>query len=209
MYNPEEDVIPYELLADALAISNVVPLYKVYFDKDTGDIISISNEDIPDYTNSIDVEYDTIKEFLQGKQHSYLYKVMFVDQLTPVIVLKKSTDVNFIVIEEVPCVDHWDNMFTVENYPLLNKWGFQLRPDQKNILKTHNLNTSFEVFVVDKNNNSFLIRTIKVTLGELINLDRVYVDHISSKETDITSINIFVRKFFSTTGYQILYDTNS
>jgi hypothetical protein len=209
MYNPEEDVIPYELLADALAISNVVPLYKVYFDKDTGDIISISNEDNPDYTNSIDVEYDTIKEFLQGKHQSHLYKIMFVDQLTPIIVLKNSSDVNFIIIEEVPYVDHWDSMFTVENYPLLNKWGFQLSFDQKNILKTHNLNTSFEIFVVDKRNNSFLIRTIKLTLGELINLDRVYVDHISLKEKDVTSINIFVRKFFSTTGYQILYDTNS
>ena len=47
-----------------------------------------------------------------------------------------------------------------------------------------------------------------MSLNDLINTDRLYVAHASSKEANIEN-RIFVRKFFSTIGYQILYDTNS
>jgi hypothetical protein len=208
MYNPEEDIIPPELLAQALAISNMPVTYKVYFSKDTGDILSISNEENFEFTNSIDVEYATVRPFLIGKKQLSNYKIIFADQTTPTIVSKFEGDVKLASIEQVPLVDNWDSMFTIENYPLLAQWGFQLRPDQRNTLQSHNLNTTFEVFIVDKNNNNMLIRGIKMPLSALINTDRLYVAHTSSKEANIEN-RIFVRKFFSTIGYQILYDTNS
>jgi len=208
MYNPEEDIIPPELLAQALSISNVPVTYKVYFSKDTGDILSITNEENLEFTNSIDVEYEIVKSFLTGKTQLANYKIIFANQTTPTIVSKSEGDVKLASIEQVPLVDNWDSMFTIENYPLSAQWGFQLRPDQRNTLQSHNLNTTFEVFVVDKNNNNFLIRSIKMSLNDLINTDRLYVAHTSPNEAS-TENRIFVRKFFSTIGYQILYDTNS
>ena len=208
MYNPEEDIIPPELLAQALEISSIPVTYKVYFSKDTGDMLSVSNEENLNFTNSIDVEYETVKPFLIGKKQLSNYKIIFADQTTPTIVSKSEGDVKLAIIEQVPLVDNWDSMFTIENYPLLAQWGFQLRPDQRNILQSHNLNTTFEVFVVDKNNNNMLIRGIKMTLSDLINTNRLYVAHASPNEAS-TENRIFVRKFFSTIGYQILYDTNS
>ena len=208
MYNPEEDIIPPELLEQALAISNVSVTYKVYFSKDTGDIVSITNEENLEFTNSIDVDYAVVRPFLIGKKQSSNYKIIFADQTTPTIVSKSEGDVKLASIEQVPLVDNWDSMFTIENYPLLEQWGFQLRPDQRDVLQSHNLNTKFEVFVVDKNNNNMLIRGIKMSLNDLINTDRLYIAHTSSREANIEN-RIFVRKFFSTIGYQILYDTNS
>jgi hypothetical protein len=208
MYNPEDDVIPYELLEKALMASRIVPMYNVYYDKDTGNILSIANESRDDLLNSFEVEYDIVKEFFNGKKLSSNYKVVFVDQTTPVIISKNDTDVNLIVIDEVPKVTHWDSMFTIENYPLLQQWGFQLRPDQQTILKQHNLNTVFEVFIVDKDYNNILVRSIKLILKDLLENDRIYVKHQVNKEADVDN-RIFVRKFFSTIGYQILYDTNS
>jgi hypothetical protein len=208
MYNPEEDIIPYELLEQALMISRVTPVYSVYYDKDTGNILSITNEPRTDLVNSFEVEYDVVKEFFNGKKFSSNYKVVFVDQTTPVIISKNDTDVNLIIIDEVPKVEHWDSMFTVENYPLLQQWGFQLRPDQQTILKQHNLNTAFEIFIVDKDYNNILVRSIKLFLKDLLENNRIYIKHEASKEADVEN-RIFVRKFFSTIGYQILYDTNS
>lgn len=207
MYNPEEDIIPYEVLQQALMISKVPSLYKVYFDKDTGHILSITNEENTHFTNSIEVEYDIVKDFFNGKKIFSNYKIIFVDQTTPVIVSKNDTDVSFVIVEEVDFVDHWDSMFTIENYPLLKKWGFQLRPDQRMLLKEHNLNTTFEVFIVDENYNDFLIRSIKLLLGELLSNDRIFIEYASAKEANVKN-RIFVRKFFSTIGHQILYDTN-
>ena len=124
------------------------------------------------------------------------------------VISKNDTDVNLIIIDEVPKVEHWDSMFTIENYPLLQQWGFQLRPDQQVVLKQHNLNTAFEIFVVDKDYNDMLVRSIKIFLKDLLENDRIYIKHEASKEADSEN-RIFVRKFFSTIGYQILYDTNS
>lgn len=208
MYNPEEDIIPYELLEQALSISKIVPAYNVYYDKDTGNILSITNEICESLLNSFEVEYDLVKDFFNGKKLSSNYKVVFVDQTTPTIISKNDTDVNLINIDEVNKVDHWDSMFTIENYPLLKQWGFQLRPDQRTILKQHNLNTAFEIFVVDKDYNNMLVKSIKILLKELLENERIYVKHELTKEADIEN-RIFVRKFFSTIGYQILYDTNS
>jgi hypothetical protein len=208
MYNPEEDIIPPELLEQALQSSQVSSLYKVYFDKDNGNILSITNEENQNFLNSIEIEYELVKGFFTGKQISSNYKVVFIDQTTPTIVSKNDVDVNIINIEEIPRVEHWDSMFTIENYPLQHQWGFQLRPDQRNILKEHNLNTAFEVFVVDKDHNNFLIRSLKILLKDIIDADRIYIQYESKKEENIEN-RIFVRKFFSTVGYQILYDTNS
>lgn len=71
MYNPEEDVVPYELLEKALMISKVKPPYKLYFDRNTGDILSISNEEIEDFSTSIEIDYSLVKEFFDHKKKYY------------------------------------------------------------------------------------------------------------------------------------------
>lgn len=205
MYNPEEDVVPYELLQAALQISNVPVLYKVYFDKDTGNILSITNEDNLEFVNSIEVEYDLVKEFFINNKSINDYKVIFVDQTTPAIVNKSIDDVDIIMIEEVEPTNNWDNIFTIENYPILKKWGFQIRPDQKEVLKKYNLNTAVEIFVVNQDNLNLLIRSIKLHLSDLLYNDKFFVTFDTEKE--LNNNKIFVKKFFTTTGYQILYDT--
>lgn len=209
MYNPEEDIIPPELLAQALMNSKISSIYNVYYSKDAGDILAITNEIRTDLLNSFEVEYDIVKEFFNGKKSSSNYKVIFVDQTTPVIIAKNETDVNLIFIDKVATVEHWDSMFTIENYPLLKKWGFQIRPDQKQSLLKYNLNTSLEIYVVDNSSMNFIYRTIKLSVNDLINKDRELVDYHLDKEGDIINISVYVKRFFSSVGYQILYDTNS
>jgi hypothetical protein len=208
MHNIEEDIVPQELIDQAIAMSNLSTLYKVYFDKDTGDILSITNEENLNYTNSIDVEYAIVKDLLTGKKQLSNFKIAFSETATPEIVSKITGDTSFSAIEEVPIVDNWNSVFTIENYPLLKQWGFQLRPDQRVILQRYNLNTIFDVFVVDADNYNFLIRSIKISLKDIIEKDRVYITHDSNKESE-TDNKIFMRKFFASTGYQNLYDTNS
>lgn len=207
MYKPEEDIVPYELIEQALMLSKVPPLYKVYFDKENGNILSISNEEDGSFTASIDVDYELIKEFFNCKKNIKDYKVIFIDQSTPAIVKKETQDIDLISIEEVNLVDNWNNMFTIENYVLLKKWGFQLRPDQRKIFKNHNLNTTIEVFVVDKNYDYYLLRSIRIPLSEVINNDKFFVPYLLDRESE--NNKIMVKKFFASTGYQVLYDTES
>ena len=202
MYNPEEDIIPYELLEQALKASRVTStIYNVYYSKDAGDILAITNEIRTDLLNSFEVEYDVVKEFFNGKKSSSNYKVIFVDQTTPAIISKNETDVNLSFIDKVANVEHWDSMFTIENYPTFKKWGFHIRADQKEILSKYNLNTSLEIYVVDRSNMNFIYRTIKVSINELIKKDREIVYYHSDKEGDVSNIAVYVKRFFSTVGY--------
>jgi hypothetical protein len=209
MYNPEEDVIPYELLAQSLALSNVVSLYRVYFDKDTGDILSVTNEPSKHYDCFVEFDFDVVKDFLNGLNQFKDFQVTFIEQNTPRIVSKYEDDITAVFLTRVPVVAHWNSMFTIENYPLIKQWGFQIRPDQKEILKKYNLNTTLEIYIIDSRNMNFIYRTIRISINELINQEKEIVQYLSNKEGDIDNVVVYVKQFFSTVGYHILYDTNS
>jgi hypothetical protein len=208
MYNPEEDIIPYELLAESLALRTSAPPYRVYFDKDTGDILSVTNEPSLIHNCFVEFEFDVVKDFLNANSNFKDFQVTFIDQNTPKIISKYEDDIHAVFLTRAPLVNNWDSMFTIENYPLMKQWGFQLRPDQQIALTQHNLNTAFEIFIVDKDYNNILINSIKIFLKDLLENDRIYIDYNTSKEADVEN-RIFVKKFFSRIGYQILYDTNS
>lgn len=204
MYNPEEDIIPPELLAQALALSNTSLVYRVYFDKDNGNLLSITNEENLDYTNYVEFEYELVRDFLLGKYQLAKYKIIFVDQNTPKIVSRFDDTSTGIFLTKVQPVDNWDSMFTIENYPTFKKWGFHIRADQKALLSKYNLNTTLEVYVVDKQNMNFVYRTIKISMNELIKKDREIVYYHSDKEGDIANTVVYVKQFFSTVGHYVI-----
>ena len=204
MYNPEEDIIPYELLAQSLALSTVVLPYRVYFDKDSGDIISVTNEESTVYDCFVEFEFDVIKDFLNGISQLKDFQITFIDQNTPRIISKYEDDIAAVFLTRAPLVTNWDSMFTIENYPTFKKWGFQIRTDQKEILKKYNLNTTLEIYVIDKRNMNFIYRTIKVSINELIKKDREIVYYHSDKEGDVENTVVYVKQFFSSVGHYII-----
>jgi hypothetical protein len=204
MYNPEEDIIPYELLAQSLALSTVVQPYRVYFDKDSGDMLSITNEESTVYDCFVEFEFDVIKDFLNGISQFKDFQITFIDQNTPRIISKYEDDIAVVFLTRAPLVTNWDSMFTIENYPTFKKWGFQIRTDQKEILKKYNLNTTLEIYVIDKRNMNFIYRTIKVSINELIKKDREIVYYHSDKEGDVENTVVFVKQFFSSVGHYII-----
>jgi len=204
MYNPEEDIIPYELLAQSLALSTVVQPYRVYFDKDSGDILSVTNETSTVYNCFVEFEFDVIKDFLNGISQFKDFQITFIDQNTPRIISKYEDDIAAVFLTRAPLVTNWDSMFTIENYPTFKKWGFQIRTDQKEILKKYNLNTTLEIYVIDKRNMNFIYRTIKVSINELIKKDREIVYYHSDKEGDVENTVVFVKQFFSSVGHYII-----
>lgn len=203
MYNPEEDIIPPELLAQSLALSTNISLYRVYFDKDTGDILSITNEPSSIYECFVEFEFDIVKELLNGSSRVNDFQITFIDQNTPKIVSKYEDDLTTVFLTRAPIVTNWNSMFTIENYLSLKQWGFQIRPDQKEILKKYNLNTTLEIYVTDKHNMNFIYRTIKVSINELIKKDKEMIDYSSDKEGDVANTAVYVKQFFSTVGHVI------
>jgi hypothetical protein len=204
MYNIEEDIVPPELLAQALAISTAPAIFRVYFDKDTGNILTVTNEENPVYDHFVEFDFNIVKDFLNSKHQLKDYSITFIDQSTPKIVSKYEDDITAVFLTQAPLVTNWDSMFTIENYPTFKKWGFQIRNDQREILKKYNLNTTLEIYVIDKRNMNFIYRTIKISINELIKKDREIVYYHSDKEGDINNTVVYVKQFFSSVGYYII-----
>jgi hypothetical protein len=204
MYNIEEDIVSPELLAQALALSVIPAIYRVYFDKDTGSILSVTNEESLVYDHFVEFDFNIVKDFLNSKHQLKDYSITFIDQSTPKIVSKYEDDITAVFLTQAPLVTNWDSMFTIENYPTFKKWGFQIRNDQREILKKYNLNTTLEIYVIDKRNMNFIYRTIKISINELIKKDREIVYYHSDKEGDINNTVVYVKQFFSSVGYYII-----
>ena len=204
MYNIEEDIVSPELLAQALALSVIPAIYRVYFDKDTGSILSVTNEESLVYDHFVEFDFNIVKDFLNSKHQLKDYSITFIDQSTPKIVSKYEDDITAVFLTQAPLVTNWDSMFTIENYPTFKKWGFQIRNDQREILKKYNLNTTLEIYVIDKRNMNFIYRTIKISINELIKKDREIVYYHSDKEGDIDNTVVYVKQFFSSVGHYII-----
>ena len=200
MYNPDEDVVPEDLIAQSLALAVSKPTFRVYFDKDTGDILAISNEENPNYQHYLDFDMSVVEGFLTNKQNPANYKLVFKDASTPDIVLKNDDDIVIASLLEIPTTKGWSNALTIENIPWEDSWCFQLREDQIDLLKEFNLNSTLEFYVVDENNDNFVYRIIRLSLTDLVNNRKFYVRH-NNKIERRQSNRIYTRKFFKNYGY--------
>lgn len=204
MYNPEEDIVSADLIAQSLALAMPTnPKFKIYFNKDTGDILAIANEDNPAYQHYLEFDQSVVEPFLTNKQNPANYRLIFKDASTPEIILKNTEDILIANLFEVPSTTGWSNALTIENIPWEDHWCFQLRDDQIDNLKEYNLNSYVEFYIVDGLNDNFVYRIIKISLSDLLNNKKFYVRH-DHKIERLQTNKIYTKKFFKTYGY--LYD---
>lgn len=204
-YRLTDDPIPEELLQQALALSSAESFHKIYFDRDTSEIYAISNEIIDGYEHFFEVPTEQISHILNNERLEK-YKVKFDADDVPSVILKPVEDSTAPTLIKLKSVDNWDSELTVEQYPLLKKWGFHLRADKRQRLKFAGINSRLEFFIVDANNKNFVINTVSFNFQELCENERVFIPFSYAKETDL-NIEIYTKTFFKTIGFKVLYDT--
>src|SRR5210317_1414508 len=57
--------------------NNTLPTYRVYFDNDTGNILSITNREVSHLKNSFIVPIQEVEEFLLGSRNMTKHRVVF------------------------------------------------------------------------------------------------------------------------------------
>jgi len=203
----QEEYLSEEEIAKSLAIGNIDNVFRIYFDKDTGDIQAISNEPSTKFDNFFEITYPRIADFLSGKLNFINYKIVFSSPNDPKIVPKfdvDNSDTNIII--DVENVDHWASTITVGNLVNLGYWKIQLNPGDSYFIQQKNINTTLEFYIVENTNLNFLIRVIKINLRELAYRKSILIQHNSTVESKVDKIKILTKKFFDKYGYRILYD---
>lgn len=207
MDNILDTSVSQEMLAAALAISEAVNKHKIYFNKETGEILSVTNENSKEFTDYIEMLSDEVADFLNGSKDINHFKLIFISETNTPVFVKKFEAVDSILLSEVPDVANTDTGFLIENYPDIKMWSFRLSPTEKTSFKNFSLSTKLEIYIVDVDNSNFLYRTISVPFEELLTEDRVMIEHIFPIEQKTKRIKVLTNKFFMNFGYKVLYDT--
>lgn len=177
--------------------------YYVYYDMDTGAILSASNELNDNYTNKLIVDYSTYDSFVSGRE-------LFSDW---VVIRSKNPDLAD-CMEIVPKLKQEiyfkNNLFVWISDPQLSdteckvlwtsdkaKWTFSLGGSVRLKIQNHILNLPSEMsFYITLNNDlDFIIREIKINPKDLM-AGNVDVPFEHDAEYYISKIGISTRRIF-------------
>lgn len=207
-YTLDDEDIPAEILNVSQQLANMLTVHRVYFEKDTGEVIAITNEDFPGHDTFFEIKSVDVDELLRNNKRLMDYCVTIDTDGKPILVLKNSKDEKILFLKPIDEVDHWNYELTIEKYPLLRKWGFHLRPDKKIKLKNIGINITLEFFIVNDLNHGIILRTINLNLNELYGADRLFIPFELDSE-DNEDLKIYTKSFLKTYGFKMLYDTDN
>jgi hypothetical protein len=182
--------------------------YRIYYDKENGDIISITNElaSIP-YEN-VEVEFATVERFLTGKDNFIFFRIEFDEEDAVKFVNKKESPVVFKsnIVEYIRAVEN--NEAILQVIWTKKNWAFKINKEFLKHPRSKSLNSKINFFVTKENNINFLIRSIEIKIKDLIENEHVYIEFVSEEENHIEDIAMFTLPFFESYGMTINHGTD-
>ena len=188
---------------------NIPHKYYIYYEKKTGEILSVSNEKNSSYEYGIEVDFDVAENFLSGKWKFRDYQVGYhKDSGKPTVlsltnefsgynfnnkVFEWITDDN----QSADCTVEWNLRDQVWNFSLSQSF----KQEYKSILAP-----KLVFFVTLENDSDFLIRTIFIATQELLDSVCVTVPFESSFERDINKIAISSKLVFKNYRLKVVYE---
>ena len=199
----EEEFLTAEQLQALLDVKYVFT-YFVYFEKDTGNILALSNEKL-DYENFVEVEFAEIEKFFNSTENFINFKIAFDNDGSIKFVNKNQGDLIFKtnIIENIRLSDR-ENILTVEWSK--DGWKFIMNELFLQHPRAKSLNAKLHFFITNDSNINLLIRQLEVQLRNLIGNGHVLVPFINEKEKDIENISMFTLPFFESYGMRIKHD---
>jgi hypothetical protein len=199
----EEEFLTAEQLQALLDVKYVFT-YFVYFEKDTGNILALSNEKL-DYENFVEVEFAEIEKFFNGTENFINFKIAFDNDGSIKFVNKNQGDLIFKtnIIENIR-LSNRETILTVEWSK--DGWKFIMNELFLQHPRAKSLNAKLHFFITNDSNINLLIRQLEVQLRNLIGNGHVLVPFINDKEKDIENISMFTLPFFESYGMRIKND---
>ena len=199
----EDEFLTAEQLQALLDVKYVFS-YFVYFEKDTGNILALSNEKL-DYENFVEVEFEEIEKFFNNTENFINFKVAFDNDGSIKFVNKNQGDLIFKtnIIESIR-LSNKETILTVEWSK--EGWKFIMNELFLQHPRAKSLNAKLHFYVTNDSNINLLVRQIEVQLRNLIGNGYILLPFINEKEKDIENISMFTLPFFESYGMRIKHD---
>jgi hypothetical protein len=164
-------------------------VYKVYFDQDTGNIISISNVEQDTETNFI-IDIQDARPYLDGTKSVTRHKVVYDIRTSSYIIVDKYKKLEADVNDNVYKIKQQDNaQITVSFLAQSNMWKVALSDSAKKDLesKKERINQSLQFSVTQKNNPNILHDYFTTTVQQLLE-NHIMINSQSQFEIDKYSV---------------------
>ena len=177
----------------------VVPAYYAYYDRKSGRILSVTNEKSSKYEYGIEIQYDDYEKLVTGK-------VKFED--CAIGNVGSSVALELVpagwqgfknnLLEQIGAVITPDTEVIVTH--CADKWIFQLTDDCKRKAESTGLTGSALFFVILGDDFNFLLRTITISVAELVENTSIVVPFESSRECDLAVVSLATKVLFNSYG---------
>ena len=183
--------------------------YRVYFDFDSKNILSIKNELDTRYDNYFKVNYDEVEKFLTSKESIWNYKIVITNQ-SKFEILPKFLDygISSTILTNILEVEEQDDaILQVKNNLIDKRWVVELNVDDASRAQYSLINYKIGLFVTSSLNRNFLYRTMVVDLKDLVANKLVVIDHLFDVESLPSKIHLSSIQFFKKYSLRTVYES--
>jgi len=181
----------------------------LYFDKKTGQILSVTNEEDTSFENGLNLPFEDVEDFLTGKAKfkDYLIGYKKDQNGNSKLAIVPASDQGFAfknnvfewikeTSDQVECIVTWNGPG--------KRWEFQINPKFKDYYDVV-ASPKLTFFVTLEDDFDFLVRTIFVRMQDLVLASDGYVVPFQNKlESRIDKISISSKLVFKSYGLRII-----
>ena len=176
---------------------HVVTYYKVYFDKKTGEIQSITTREKSHLDTYFSTTFNEVEEFISGTKNLIDYKVVYDIKKSNYLIIHRNEKIVLDVdnlVHQIKTGNSAQLVVTKNNKE--KSWQFYI---DRNLTKQNNINASIldETLwfsITKKNNPNILYRHFTVSLKELTDKETIDVDFASQEELDLSSYSVYTNR---------------
>lgn len=179
--------------------------YKVYFEKDSGTILALTNKDL-DYPNFFEAFYEDIAKFIEGNENILLHKVVYNVSTSNYKIIPKDEKI------EIQVNDLIHNIKQGGTYQIRviknNKkkiWKIHLEKNLKQQLSEvqASVNDFLHFSITQKNNPNVLYRYIVCTVKQLVD-DDIILNFDSQEEENLQHFSVYTNRKFEKYSYEVV-----
>lgn len=180
----------------------------VYFDPESGRLLSITSESTLEELPSIVVDLDSVRALISGEDTFYQYRVVL-DGISKEYVLKKIKNSDIAVKSTLYKVPKYTGNYDTTNIDFLiiqdlkeNSWTIELNQKVYQTLTTTAesiLNKNIELYLVSSNDVDFLEKTLTVNLTRADIFGKIYLNTVNISK----QVSVYCRKYFTSYAHII------
>jgi len=194
----EEIVVPNKLLF------NVV--YKVYFDKDSGNITSITNSN--ETGNYFEIDFESVKSLLSGAERIVDYKVVYDTRKFEYEIVPKNQSIVSIDADDLiyKITTLQQPQISVIQNKKENKWTVEISEQLKSVLEEKGARLEEILFfsITQKDNPNILYRTFSCKICDLIKSKKIDFEYISQEELKDSALSIYTSRKFEYYSHEVI-----